>query len=1080
MLIIIFITIVAAMATIYGFLHMETCYRVTVPAKGKGKKKKNNPQPQAEMGVLFAVIMVLALITRYIAAAQYFGNETDMNCFILWGDMVFNDGLSGFYSSDAFTDYPPGYMYILYVIGALRHLIGVEWDSTLSVVMTKTPAIIADLVTGALLYQVAGKRWNNVGATILVSIYLFAPAVLMDGAIWGQTDAVFTLFVVLMCYLVTERKLIPSYFVFAVGILLKPQTLIFTPVLIFGIIDQVFLDDFSWKKFWKNLGLGIVAILMIGLFMVPFGFKDALAQYKDTMGSYKYASVNAYNVWTLFGKNWTPQTEQLLSISYKTWGTIFIIVVVACAVWIHFRAKNNPSRYYFAGAFIVSGMFLLSVRMHERYIFPAIILVLFAYAMRPRREMAYLYTALASLAFMNMAHVEFYYDPTDFDTKGLVLLLISAGMVAMFGYMVYIAFTLYHGNVSEKELAGQTQRAVSLKQRKQSLRAARNAAARESKKAPKITPTRKMSKFGRVDIIGMIAVTAVYGIVAFVRLGNMSAPETSYSLVEQGEVVLDFGTRETISTLWNYLGYENNPHYHIEYTEDLSYGWTSYEMGIPDEDENAQNYWDAGSVFCWNSVALNIETRYLRITPTEDNYEDSILELVLQGEDGEILTPINTSDYPELFDEQNLFDGRASAMNGTYFDEIYHGRTAYEMIHQQYCYENTHPPLGKIFIAGGILLFGMNPFGWRFAGTLFGVLMVPIIYLFARRFFDKPWISIVTTVLFAFDFMHFVQTRIATIDVFVTLFIMLSYYFMYCYLQTSFYDTKLWKTFIPLGLCGISMGFSWACKWTGFYSAVGLCILFFYHMFCRYREFLYASRTPKGNTEGISHSYIIKNFKTYFMETIVFCCFFFVIIPAIIYVVSYIPFIDGTHRTLLTKVVEAQRTMYDYHSSLEAKHPYSSMWFQWPIMYRPIWYYSGEIGDLREGISAFGNPLVWWAGIPASLYMIYLMIAKKDKGAGFLLVGYLSQYAPWFMVKRVIFIYHYFPSVPFVTMMVGYSLYKLAEWNPKLKKATYVYAAVAVALFALFYPVLSGFPIEPEFATRYLKWFDTWVLLQTW
>lgn len=122
-----------------------------------------------------------------------------------------------------------------------------------------------------------------------------------------------------------------------------------------------------------------------------------------------------------------------------------------------------------------------------------------------------------------------------------------------------------------------------------------------------------------------------------------------------------------------------------------------------------------------------------------------------------------------MFDEQDEFEGRASAMNGTYFDEIYHGRTAYEMIHKLYCYENTHPPLGKIFIACGVLMFGMNPFGWRFMGTLFGVFMVPIIYLFAKRFFNKEWISIVTTLLFAFDFMHFVQTRIATIDVFVTL-----------------------------------------------------------------------------------------------------------------------------------------------------------------------------------------------------------------------------------------------------------------------------------------------------------------------
>ena len=1069
------ITIVAAIATIFGFRYTESCYRVTV--SNKGKKYKNVQQP-IETGILFAVIMLLALITRYIAAAKYFGNETDMNCFIAWGDMVYKDGLGGFYSSDAFTDYPPGYMYILYVVGALRKLTGVNWYSTLSVLMTKTPAIIADMVTGGLLYHIARKRWNNLGATILASIYLFAPSVLLDGAIWGQTDSVFTLFVVLMCYLVTERKLIPSYYVFAVGILLKPQTLIFTPVLIFAIIDQVFLEDFSWKKFWINLGLGVVAILMIGLLMLPFGFTDALKQYTETLKSYEYATINAYNIWTLAGKNWQPQTGRFMFFEYQQWGTLFIFVTVAAAAWIHFRAKNNPSRYYFTGAFIVTGMFLLSVRMHERYVFPAITLLIFAYLMRPHRHMAYLYTAMTSVAFLNMAHVEFVYDLNDFDRLEPIPRWISAGMIATFCYMIYVALTLYNGTVSQKELAGESQRGAGAQRRQKAMQTNRKAQVTRAK----VTPTRKMSKFGMADIIGMVTITIIYSIIAFARLGNMSAPETAYSVNESGEIVLDLGEKANITKVWDYLGYQNNPHYILEYTDNPSYGWTIYKTGNKSDDENKTDYWDAGSVFCWNSMDVNISARYLRISAAEENSNDSLLEIVLQKEDEETIVPINAGDYPELFDEQELFDGRASAMNGTYFDEIYHGRTAYEMIHDLYCYENTHPPLGKVFIAGGVLLFGMNPFGWRFAGTLFGVFMVPVIYLFARRFFDKPWISIITTLLFTFDFMHFAQTRIATIDVFVTLFIMLSYYFMYWYMQTSFYDTKLSKTFIPLGLCGISMGFSWASKWTGIYASVGLCILFFYHMYCRYREFMYASRRPKGETEGISHDHIIKNFMPCFTKTIIFCCVFFVLIPAVIYVMSYIPFNDGSDRGLIAKVIEAQHTMFDYHSNLDATHPYSSTWYQWPIMYRPIWYYSSVIGDgtLREGISAFGNPLVWWAGIPAAFYMVYLLIMKKDKNAGFLLVDYLSQYAPWFLVSRVVFIYHYFPSVPFVTVMLGYSLYNLVEWKPKLKKVVYAYVAVAIGLFVLFYPVLSGYPITAEYAVKYLKWFDTWVLLQTW
>lgn len=71
-------------------------------------------------------------------------------------------------------------------------------------------------------------------------------------------------------------------------------------------------------------------------------------------------------------------------------------------------------------------------------------------------------------------------------------------------------------------------------------------------------------------------------------------------------------------------------------------------------------------------------------------------------------------------------------MNSTYFDEIYHARTAWEHLNGVYPYEITHPPLGKIIISIGIALFGMTPFGWRFSGTLFGVLMLPVIYIFAK------------------------------------------------------------------------------------------------------------------------------------------------------------------------------------------------------------------------------------------------------------------------------------------------------------------------------------------------------------
>ncbi len=1029
---------------------------------------ESSPQERNIGLTIFWAVMIIAFLARVIGAVVYRGHETDMNCFLLWGDMVYNDGFKNFYISESFTDYPPGYMYILYVIGWIRSICGIAWNATSSIVLTKMPAILADMGLGWMIYKVASKRFKETGAAFLAALYLFCPAVFMDSALWGQTDAVFTFFIVLMCYLVVEKKLIPSYFVFAVAILIKPQSLIFTPVLIFGIIDQVFIEAFQelsrdkfWKLFFKHLGLGLLAIGMIGLLMMPYGFSEAFAQYKDTVGSYEYASVNAYNFWTLCGLNWAAQTEIKFGLTCQTWGTIAIVLTVIAATFLSFRSKKDNSKYYYLGALIVSCVFLFSVRMHERYIFPAMVLLILAYAMRPRKEILWLYAGVSFYAFYNMAHVLYFFDAANYDSSNPVMFVVSFLGMVVFAYMVYVSVKFYHNYKETKDEIKMIQNQPAPK-----------AFWKKQEGESVIRSSDALVKMTKQDYIAMGVITLVYAIVAFTNLGNMDAPQTEYSMVSQGGIVLDMGQETHIAKINNFLGYQNNPKYYVSYSND-NVNWSPLYV------EN--NPMDAGSVFAWNSVDMNITARFLQIVPAADNYGDSIMEMVFTDTEGNVITPVNADAYAALFDEQDLYEGRATYLNGTYFDEIYHARTAYEMNNGLYCYENTHPPLGKFFISIGITLFGMCPFGWRFMGTLFGVLMLPILYNFVKKFFKETWISIITTVLFTFDFMHFTQTRIATIDVFVTLFIILSYYLMYCYSRLSFFDTKLSKTFIPLGLCGIAMGLSFASKWTGIYSAAGLAVIFFAQMIQRFREYIYASKNPAGKSEGIEHQYILDNFHKKLIKTLLFCCVFFICVPALIYVLSYIPHSDGSERGLIEKVIEAQKTMFNYHSDLEAEHPYSSTWWQWPIMYRPMWYYSGVISDtVREGISAFGNPLVWWVGIPASLYMLYRMLVEKDRKAGFLVVGYLSQYAPWFLVSRVVFIYHYFPSVPFITIMLGYTMYHLVKKFPKSKKWMFVYAGAAVALFIMFYPVLSGAPTTVSYAENWLKWFENWVLLQTW
>lgn len=558
-----------------------------------------------------------------------------------------------------------------------------------------------------------------------------------------------------------------------------------------------------------------------------------------------------------------------------------------------------------------------------------------------------------------------------------------------------------------------------------------------------------------------------YGLLAFWNLGELKAPVTEHAVAAGESVVIDFGEDLGIQTISWYLKDSRNVRVTLETRNTEQEPW-----------QNAQEIC-MERVFCWGSDSVNSSGRYFRLTNVSE--DAAVAELVFQTEDGAICRPQNASSLKALFDETALLPQVMDYRNGSYFDETYYMRTAYEFLNGKKAYEVTHPPLGKIFIALGAALFGTAPFGFRFMGALFGVLMLPFVYFLGRGIARSRLLGGFACVLFAFDFMHFTQTRIATIDVFITFFVIVMFFFMYRYSRMSFFDVPLWRTFLPLGACGVAFGLGIACKWTGFYAGAGLAILFFRTLYLRYREYAYALQRPEGNSNGISHAHIIGCFRNHSVKTLVFCVVFFVVVPFLIYLLSYLPFSDGTDSGLFVRMWNNQKYMLRYHTGLTADHAYASAWYQWPVMLRPVFYYSKIVNEtIRQGISAFGNPLVWWAGIPAFFYVGALAVKKHDENAGFLCTAYLANYLPWCLVTRCTFAYHYFPSVPFVACMIMYCFARPPrDIKPKRKAAlVIVYGALAVLLFVMFYPVISGSPVSAEYVSRFLRWRDTWVLVQ--
>ena len=584
---------------------------------------------------------------------------------------------------------------------------------------------------------------------------------------------------------------------------------------------------------------------------------------------------------------------------------------------------------------------------------------------------------------------------------------------------------------------------------------------------PKFTLSGIRHPMERRDLVPLTVLLAVYGVVAFTNLGAGTAPQSFYTFTEENSrVEIDLGSQQEISEIMYYSGLY--PGEYDLYVSANGSNWLRISDSDAEVDENGevddaampQSYAD---LFKWQYIRDDdsiIKARFIRIVARSLPME--LGEIVLYDANG---NPLDVSGVDSvLLDEQSTAPEKPSWYNGMYFDEIYHGRTAYEHIRNLNPYEITHPPLGKLIIALGIRLFGMTPFGYRAMGTLFGVLMLIPCYVLLKHMFGKTKVAACGTTVFAFEFMHFTQTRIATIDSYGVFFVLTGFLFMYRWI-TAPYEAGLGKTWKDLFLCGLFFGLGCAAKWTVLYGGVGLALLWLLRVVLKYRE--------KG----------LGGYGGELLGTVGLSVLFFVIIPAAIYCVSYLPygFARGmTFPDLLFSgdyykmVWENQVYMLTYHSGVDQFHPYSSRWYEWIFDLRPILYYLNYTAETKYAFGSFNSPFVSWAGLAALFAMIPAFCKRRNPAAVVIWVGYLCQLLPWVFISRTTFAYHYFGCSVFLVLAICFILDELLSRNPKNDMILYGAAGLQVGLFALFYPVLSGVGATVDYCMTFLKWLPRW------
>ncbi len=430
--------------------------------------------------------------------------------------------------------------------------------------------------------------------------------------------------------------------------------------------------------------------------------------------------------------------------------------------------------------------------------------------------------------------------------------------------------------------------------------------------------------------------------------------------------------------------------------------------------------------------------------------------------------------------------------NETVFDEVHFGKFVSGYYTHQY-YFDIHPPGGKLIIAGFAKLFNFSPeysfaeigqsfpdnkyLSLRFLPTLAGMLLPIIIYLLALELGFSTLGAFGAGMLIALENSLLTQSRLILLDPFLLLFGFTSLLFYFKY-RSAVQHWKLirqpadvnWNLLLMALLGGMAMSI----KWTGiaFLGLAGLIELI--------------DIIKRSNYE-------FRNLSKQFVKLIIF----FVIIPLTIYFSIFV-----IHFSLLTKsgggdafmtpefqsglqgsvyennsdleqlglfgkFTELNVAMYTANKNLTATHPYSSQWYTWPFMVRPIYYWNQSSIDTptQSKIYLIGNPLIWWASTVSILYLVLSSLYLKRSDWKFsildtrylILIGWLINYLPFIGIGRVMFLYHYLSALIFAILALAY----LIDQHPKRKNIFTAVIILAGLAFLFFAPLSYGLPLEP-------------------
>jgi Gpi18-like mannosyltransferase len=320
-----------------------------------------------------------------------------------------------------------------------------EWENVM-ISFLKLPGLAGTITFAGILPWVLKKTGEPLtikNKYLLALLILINPAVIYVASVWGQTDLVQNLFLVL-AFGFTFNKKFGWAFIFTGIALMTKHTIL----LLWGVYMFYLLKEFGLKKLLQAV---MVSLIIFYASYLPFHSPSVIWPIQFYYSNFTLVDFgvaeNAINMWGAAIDFGMAPSSNFAGFSYDLWGYLLFSVFILPISILYFLKQTNKYQL-FQFLFLVSGFyFFFFTRMHERYMIPVVLFATILVCFRQNKATAAVnWINLVFFTFLHFINVyrglfqptiPIIYDLTK-SSQFLLWLVIGYGILMMYNYVVFL------------------------------------------------------------------------------------------------------------------------------------------------------------------------------------------------------------------------------------------------------------------------------------------------------------------------------------------------------------------------------------------------------------------------------------------------------------------------------------------------------------------------------------------------------------------------------------------------------------------------------------------------------------------